>query len=110
MSIQYVDVDCDGIFAPGQLAVAVGRAVCESGCRVRNFNEHHVIPHPACVESFYSSFHHETPHSDKLCCFNPYTPQDAQLHEPLVPIAIDRVEVNMVQEVSDDLIQMDDDM
>ena len=41
----FIEVDCAGIFAPGQLAVAIGRARRACGLHVVNFNPaRHIIP------------------------------------------------------------------
>ena len=51
-----MQIDCSGIFAPGQLAVAVGRATSSSGLRLVNFNpKKHLITPSIRVQDFYLS-------------------------------------------------------
>lgn len=53
-TIQNVEIDCASFFAPGQLGVAVGRAVSKNGLSVRNFNLNAAtLKHPESVYNFY---------------------------------------------------------
>ena len=48
MTLENVEVFCNGIFAPGQLAVAIGRAKSVDGLAVHGFDPViHVVPQPA---------------------------------------------------------------
>lgn len=62
-----VEVDCDGIFKPGQLGVAIGRARASTGLRVINFSPRACMQHPETVASFVSISSIE-PSEDKSCC------------------------------------------
>jgi hypothetical protein len=54
MSLNILEVDCSGIFAAGQLGVAVGRATSTSGLRLLHFNPRkHVLPADKHVKDFY---------------------------------------------------------
>jgi hypothetical protein len=53
MSLDNVEVVCSGIFAPGQLGVAVGRAKSTDGLSLSNFDPTaHVIPQPEDLLAF----------------------------------------------------------
>ena len=53
-TIDNIEVDCSSFFAPGQLGVAVGRAVSKNGLRIFNLNmEAAMMKHPDCVYDFY---------------------------------------------------------
>ena len=62
-----VEVDCSGIFKPGQLGVAIGRARTSTGLRVINFSQRACMPHPESVENFLLLPSKE-PLTDKSCC------------------------------------------
>jgi hypothetical protein len=47
-----LEVDCRGIFKPGQLGVALGRACTSEGLRVINFKKKFCIKQPAIVLKF----------------------------------------------------------
>ena len=68
-TIEYVDIDCQSFFAPGQLGVAVGRCKSKEGLRVQNFNLHAaMLKHRQCVYDFYSSNTFIDPLDDLSCC------------------------------------------
>jgi hypothetical protein len=47
-----VEVDCQQIFLPGQLGVAIGRCTSVDGLRIINFKDEVCLPHPETVELF----------------------------------------------------------
>jgi hypothetical protein len=56
MTLDWVEVDCAGLFAPGQLAVAISRVKSSSGLRVVNFNpQRHIIEAHSDVKDFYET-------------------------------------------------------
>lgn len=68
MSLDFVEVVCSGVFAPGQLAVAVGRAKSTEGLAVFNFDPTiHIIPQSEELISFIDSPSCST-NVDKSCC------------------------------------------
>jgi hypothetical protein len=53
MTLDHVEVVCSGVFAPGQLAVAVGRAKSTDGLSLSSFDPSvHVIPQPEDLLAF----------------------------------------------------------
>jgi hypothetical protein len=67
-TLSAVEIDCYSCFAPGQMGVAVGRAVSKDGLRIRNFSSEAAhLKHPQCVYDFYlrESTH---PVEDLSCC------------------------------------------
>lgn len=66
MTIQRLEIDCRNMNTPGQIGVAVGRAVSKKGLRVLNFNKKRLLPQPSMVEDFYSM--PSTPLADDLSC------------------------------------------
>ena len=67
-TIDNIEVDCSSFFAPGQLGVAVGRAVCKNGLRIFNLNmEAAMMKHPDCVYDFYKK-PFQAIHDDMTCC------------------------------------------
>ncbi|VDI39104.1 ATP-dependent DNA helicase PIF1 [Mytilus galloprovincialis] len=56
MSLENVTVNCQHSVQPGQLGVAVGRAVSVNGLKVVNFKKHLCKKHPGYVLNFYESF------------------------------------------------------
>ena len=95
MSIPFLDIDCDGIFAPGQLAVAVGRAITISGLRVRNFSPHSIISHPVSVQNFYDSLQNEHPHEKLICCHKESEGGDLLEVEALVQIPAQGLQIDI---------------
>ena len=68
VSLDFVEVDCSGIFSPGQLAVAVGRAKSTDGLTVRNFDPSiHVLPQPEELLHFVDSPSKSLDPSMKCC-------------------------------------------
>ena len=47
-----MEVDRSGIFKPGKLGVAIGRARTSTGLRVNNFRQRACMLHPDSVETF----------------------------------------------------------
>jgi hypothetical protein len=71
MTLQNVEVNCDSIFAPGQLAVAIGRATNSSGLAILNFNEKkHVINPRKDVCQFMMKPFIPTNDQNNKCCNN----------------------------------------
>ena len=95
MSIPFLDIDCDGIFAPGQLAVAVGRAITISGLRVRNFSPHSIISHPVSDQNFHNSLQNEHPHEELICCRKELEGGDLLEVEALVQIPSQGLQIDI---------------
>ncbi|XP_060591293.1 uncharacterized protein LOC132746230 [Ruditapes philippinarum] len=71
MTIPFVEIDCKNAYSPGQLGVAVGRAVSTTGLRVLNYNQNIVKKHPDKINLFYKSIDSSTlvtDLSDNICC------------------------------------------
>ena len=67
-TVQNVEIDCHSFFAPGQMGVAVGRAVRISGLRIVNYNSTAAhLKHPQVVYDFYSSAS-AAANADLSCC------------------------------------------
>ncbi|KAH3896149.1 hypothetical protein DPMN_020322 [Dreissena polymorpha] len=66
--IQNLEIDSASFFAPGQLGVAVGRAVCKQGLCIRNLNMTSAfLKHPNSVYELYeNSF--KAVEADMSCC------------------------------------------
>lgn len=64
-----VEVDCQQIFLPGQLGVAIGRCTSVDGLRVINFKDEVCLPHPETVELF-TNRTCLAPDPDLKCCRN----------------------------------------
>ena len=67
MTLDYVEVHAANIFAPGQLGVAVGRAVTKDGLRIVNFRRSSIIKTPMKVQEFYTRPCKE-PQDNLICC------------------------------------------
>ncbi|WAR18361.1 PIF1-like protein [Mya arenaria] len=52
MSLNRVEIDCQEIFRPGQLGVALSRATNSHGLRVINFHQRYLIKPPALITEF----------------------------------------------------------
>jgi len=61
-----VEVDCTGVFRPGQIAVAIGRVRTTEGMRILNFSPDLCIPPPASVPGFEQQ--PSLPPADDLSC------------------------------------------
>ncbi|CAG2206493.1 PIF1 [Mytilus edulis] len=70
MSLENVTVNCQHSVQPGQLGVAVGRAVSVNGLKVVNFKKHLCKKHPGYVLNFYESFSVGELNQDLTCCRN----------------------------------------
>jgi hypothetical protein len=82
LTLNNMEVFCTGIFAPGQLAVAIGRARNISGLRVVNFQStRHVIPQHRDVAQF-STRSGALVQKDMSCC-------KAASYLPQLPVAVD---------------------
>jgi len=114
-TLPYVEVNCDSIFAPGQLAVAIGRAKSVSGLAVFNFNEHkHIIQPRKDVSTFMSRNSVSLNPNDNECCLHlvkmPTDPPadvlvaDVTLAEDILDDEHDREIVHMLAELFDDQI------
>lgn len=67
-TLHHVEIDCYSFFAPGQIEVAVGRAVSASGLQVLNFNSKAAsTKHPDVVYEFYDQDFVDFT-DDLLCC------------------------------------------
>ena len=67
-TLDNVEVDCASFFAPGQMGVAIGRAVCKNGLRVLNFNSVAAnLKHSPLVYNFYER-NSVPPRPDRSCC------------------------------------------
>ncbi|KAJ8321535.1 hypothetical protein KUTeg_000911 [Tegillarca granosa] len=68
MTIENLVVHCQHINQPGQLGVAVGRAVSTDGLKIVNFNKNYCKMHPNYVSEFYKSFSVGEIKDDLSCC------------------------------------------
>ncbi|KAH3876733.1 hypothetical protein DPMN_000583 [Dreissena polymorpha] len=67
-TIKNLEIDCASFFAPGQLGVAVGRAVCKQGLCIRNLNMTSAfLKHPKSVYEFYEK-PFKAVEADISCC------------------------------------------
>ncbi|XP_052255849.1 uncharacterized protein LOC127861420 isoform X2 [Dreissena polymorpha] len=67
-TIQNLEIDSASFFAPGQLGVAVGRAVCKQGLCIRNLNMTSAfLKHPKSVYEFYEK-PFKAVEADISCC------------------------------------------
>lgn len=67
-TIEHLEVDCSTFIAPGQLGVAICRAVSKNGLYIRNFNKDAAfLKHPSSVCDFYEK-PFKTMEADKSCC------------------------------------------
>ena len=65
----FLEVDCFSFFAPGQLGVAIGRAVTIENLRVRNYNtESATMKHLPHVYEFYRTTSQDEPLLEDLSC------------------------------------------
>lgn len=55
LTLDFVEVDCINMSMPGQLGVAIGRARCKDGLRVKYFSKKLLAKHPKGVEDFIHS-------------------------------------------------------
>ena len=67
LTLERVQVDCQNMFNPGQIGVAVGRAIDKKGLRVLNFSEKLLSPQPLPLQNFYSSTSLPLQDSCKCC-------------------------------------------
>ena len=65
-----VEIDCQQIFLPGQLGVAVGRCKSPDGLRIINFKEEMCMPHPSEVETFVNQEVSYPVLDNQQCCRN----------------------------------------
>ena len=72
MTLPELVVDCENCVQPGQLGVAVGRAVSVEGLKVVNFKKHLCRKHPSYVYNFHGSFSIGVVKNDLSCCNNSY--------------------------------------
>ena len=52
MTLEHVEVDCRNMNFPGQLGVAVGRAMTADGLRVFNYGKCYMRNQPECIDNF----------------------------------------------------------
>jgi hypothetical protein len=68
-TISNLEVDCFSFFAPGQLGVAIGRAISTDKLRVRNYNPAvATLKHPPHVYEFYKSYENQSNQLQDCCC------------------------------------------
>lgn len=68
-TIKRVIIDCTGFFRPGQVGVAVGRAVNKEGLQIINYSHKHgAIQHPPEVYRFYENSTPVLPNPTLECC------------------------------------------
>jgi len=72
MTLPELVVDCENSVQPGQLGVAIGRAVSVEGLKVVNFKKHLCRKHPSYVYNFHGSFSIGVVKNDLSCCNNSY--------------------------------------
>ncbi|XP_060602232.1 uncharacterized protein LOC132755380 [Ruditapes philippinarum] len=84
MSLESVVVDCEDANVPGQLGVAVGRALTANNLQVKNFRPHLVKKHPPHVYSFYES-NSQLFLPSNTCCKSEFIPSET-LSELFIPI------------------------
>ncbi|XP_070184871.1 ATP-dependent DNA helicase pif1-like [Littorina saxatilis] len=53
LTLERVEIDCEEVFQPGQIGVALGRARSIEGLRVVNFDTRKVLPQPSTVHDYY---------------------------------------------------------
>ena len=76
-TVKKLEIDCHSFFAPGQMGVAVGRAVRISGLRIVNYNSTAAhLKHPQVVYDFYQS-PSAAALADLSCCRNVKEPDGA---------------------------------
>lgn len=63
-----VEINCKGIFKPGQLAVAMGRCRSSKGLKVVNFTPSVCLPQPFEVQNFLSNVTSLPGLQDTSCC------------------------------------------
>lgn len=68
MSIPYLEIDCRNAHYPGQVGVAVGRAVSSSGLRVLNFSPNLCRRHPQKVYDYQDSESNDNFLDSLICC------------------------------------------
>ena len=68
MTFPVVEVNCKNIIQPGQLGVAVGRAVSLEGLCVKNYHQNICRPHPPEIEKF-SSEPGKKIEMNRKCCY-----------------------------------------
>ena len=86
-------MDCYGFFAPGQLGVAIGRAVSTDHLRVRNYSSDYAkikyLPH---VYDFYTQCNDEDVLLDDLSSCRPTIHEVIDIQEKTTPTAIEFLE------------------
>ena len=109
-TLPYVEVNCDAIFAPGQLAVAIGRAKTVSGLAIFNFNERkHIIKPRSDVVAYMKKITPIHNEHDNECCLNTIEIQGEQ-SAPVDNVMID-VADNVDQEPDDaEILEMLNDL
>ena len=73
MSCESVVVDCESARTPGQIGVALGRAVSPDNLQVKNFKPGLITPHPQKVKNFYA-VPSKPLRPDHTCCKIHYIP------------------------------------
>jgi hypothetical protein len=104
-TIENLEVDCSTFFAPGQLGVAIGRAVSKSGLCVRNFNKDAAfLKHPTCVYDFYKKTF-KSIETDTGCCSGNLDNLDDIIDYP-VDMVEDSVNTTETEVTEDDAVQL----
>ena len=75
MTLEHVEVDCRNMNFPGQLGVAVGRAMTTDGLRVFNYGKCYMRKQPEYIDTFYLS--ESRPLLPHVACCR----QDVRVHE-----------------------------
>ena len=93
-TLRKVEIDCFSFFAPGQMGVAVGRAVNKAGLRIINYNrEAAKLKHPREVYDFYAAESQELM-DDLTCCKHEFDTSDTSENTPPNQENLDNVPSN----------------
>ena len=76
MSLNTIVVHCEHCTQPGQIGVAVGRAVSLDGLRILNFTKYLCREHPSSVSLFHEHVSVGTVQEDLSCCRNQRAERD----------------------------------
>ena len=73
MTLDFVDLDCRGVFEPGQLAVALGRVKTKTNIRVQNYHPSLCIQHSPLLNAYYGEENRDF-NTNLDCCKHNCTP------------------------------------
>ncbi|XP_067668320.1 ATP-dependent DNA helicase PIF7-like [Haliotis asinina] len=110
MTIDRLQIDCEGIFRAGQFVVAIGRAKSIEGLRVINFDQRVVIPQEEILFEFYERDTHPLL-DDKECCQHEST-SEADEMSPIadgLTTAFDPSDDIDLSEAYDEIVDADED-